>query len=381
MATTRDYYEILGVKKAASADEIKKAYRKQAMKYHPDRNQGDAAAETKFKEATEAYEVLSDQQKRQAYDQFGHAGVGAGVGQGGFRKSHAYNDFQDIFGDFGDFFDEIFGGGGGRRGGGGRSRVSRGSDLQMEVDITLEEAFRGTDKEIEIPKHVGCETCGGSGCSPGSSPDMCSQCEGTGQIHMSQGFFSISRTCNRCGGVGKIIKNPCVQCHGSGRVQKRHKVKVKVPAGSMTGLKLKLTGEGESGANNGPSGDLYIVLVVRKHQIFEREGDHLICDLPISMTQAALGAEASVPSMDGKLKFKIPVGTQTGKIFKMSGKGMPSLRGYGNGDLLVRVNVETPTKLNAEQKRLLEEFAKISGEESHPQTQSFFEKVKTVLGA
>jgi molecular chaperone DnaJ len=379
MADKRDYYELLGVSRSASKEEIKKAYRKQALKFHPDRNPGDKAAEDKFKEATEAYEVLSDPQKRQNYDQYGHAGVsGSQFGGGGFGRA-AYNDFQDIFGGFGDIFEEIFGGGR-ASGRSGRSRVRRGEDLRFQLDITLEEAYKGTDKQIEVPRQVSCEKCSGSGCAPGYNPESCSQCGGSGQVNLTQGFFSISRPCNRCGGRGQVIKNPCVACNGSGRVHKRRKVNVKIPPGAMSGLKLKVSGEGEAGYNGGPAGDLYLVLHVEDHPIFSREGDDLLCEIPISFTQATLGTELKVPTLNGRVNMKIPAGTQTGKIFRLAGKGMPNLRGYAHGDHLVRVVIETPTKLSAEQRKLLEEFAKISGEETYPRSQSFLDKVKQVFG-
>lgn len=372
MAEKRDYYEVLNVKKNAGKEEIKKAYRKLAMKYHPDRNPDDKTAEEKFREAAEAYDVLSDDTKRQKYDQFGHAGLGGG----GFDGGAAYRDFQDIFGGFGDIFEEFFGGGGRRS----SSRARRGDSLRYDLEITLDEAYSGTEKEIEIPRQEQCDTCSGSGCAKGYEPEICPQCGGTGQIHVTQGFFSISRPCNRCGGQGKTIKNPCVSCHGSGLRMKERKVKVKVPAGSMTGLKLKMAGEGESGVNGGPPGDLYIVISVQPHPIFERDGENLICEIPISITQAALGAEINVPTLTESVNMKIPPGTQTGKVFKLNGKGMPNLRGYGHGDQLVRVFVETPTKLNARQRELLEEFAEISGEHTNPKSNSFFDKVKHVFG-
>ncbi|MGI6454611.1 MAG: molecular chaperone DnaJ [bacterium] len=375
MADKRDYYEVLGIRKDASKDEIKKAYRKLALQYHPDRNQGDKDAEDKFKEATEAYEVLSDPEKRAKYDRFGHAGVNGGFG--GFGGGAAFRDFQDIFGGFGDIFEEFFGGATGRHSG---NRAQRGDSLQMNLVISLSEAFRGVEKEINVPKQDTCDACSGSGCVPGYTPDTCPQCHGSGQMNYSQGFFSISRPCNRCGGKGQIIKNPCVKCHGSGRVLKEKKVKVKVPPGSMTGLKLKVTGEGEPGYHGGPAGDLYIVIGVEHHDFFEREGDDLICEVPVSIAQAALGADIKVPTMDGQVTMKIPAGTQTGKTFRLAGKGMPSLRGYRQGDQLVKVFVETPTRLSARQRELLEEFAKISGEETHPRTNSFFDKVKQVFG-
>ena len=374
MAEKRDFYEVLGVNRTASLEEIKKAYRKLAMQFHPDRNPS-KEAEEKFKEATEAYDVLSDNEKRHKYDQYGHAGVGlGGFGSGDFGGA-AFRDFQDIFGDFSDFFGEFFGGGRARS----RHRAHRGEDLHYELEISLQDAYRSIEKEIKVPRQVACDGCNGSGCAGGHIPESCPQCGGTGQIHVTQGFFSISRTCNRCSGAGQVITNPCVKCHGSGRMLQKRKVTVKVPPGAITGLKLKLTGEGEAGYKGGPTGDLYIVILVAPHPIFERDGDNLVCDLPISIIQAALGAEASVPSLDGTVKFKIPQGTQTGKVFRIAGKGMPSLRSYGNGDLLIRVVVETPTRLSAQQRQLLEEFARISGEETHPQSQSFFDKMKQMF--
>ncbi|MEW6235779.1 MAG: molecular chaperone DnaJ [Candidatus Omnitrophota bacterium] len=376
MAGKRDYYEVLGVSKNASQDEIKKAYRKLALKYHPDRNPDDKDAVEKFKEATEAYEVLGDDSKRRDYDQFGHAGVG-GAGFGG-PGGAAFRDFQDIFGDFGDIFGEFFGGGRSRPR--SRSRARRGDDLRYDLEISLIEAYKGVEKQIEVPRQTSCDACGGNGCATGSQPSTCPQCNGRGQINMAQGFFSISRTCNRCGGIGTVITNPCVKCHGTGRVMHRSKVKIKIPPGTMTGLKLKVAGEGEAGYFGGPPGDLYIVLLVAPHPIFEREGEDLVCEVPISIAQASLGAELRVPTLEGSVKMKVPAGTQTGKVFRLSGKGMPSLRGYGQGDQLVRVLVETPTRLTARQRELLEEFATISGEETNPQSRSFFDKVKQVFG-
>jgi len=381
MADKRDYYDILGVKRESSPDEIKKSYRKQALKYHPDRNQNNKKAEAKFKEATEAYEVLSDAEKRRNYDQFGHAGVGQGGFGGGGHGDAAFRDFQDIFGGFGDIFDEIFGGGGGGRSRrGSQSRTSRGDDLRYDLRVSLEDAYKGVDKPIEVPKQVACDACSGSGCAPGHKPGVCPQCNGTGQTRLSQGFFSISRTCNRCNGTGQIIKNPCVKCHGNGRIMSRRRVNVKVPPGSMTGLKLKITGEGEAGFNGGPPGDLYIVLTVQDHPLFQRDGDDLICEVPISFPQAALGAELKVPTLEGNISMKVPTGSQTGQMFRLSGRGMPSIRGYGQGDQLVRIVVETPTRLTPRQREILDEFAQISGEETNPHTSSFFDKVKQVFG-
>lgn len=381
MAEKRDYYEVLGVSRNASKDEIKKAYRKLALKYHPDRNAGDKKAEEKFKEGTEAYEVLANEEKRRMYDQLGHAGVGAG-GPGGFEfTGQAFTDFSDIFGDFTDLFEGLFGGFGVRGRTRARSRARRGDDLRYDLQITLNEAYSGTEKRIEIPKQASCETCNGNGCAPGSQPETCPQCRGTGQVTVSQGFFSISRTCSRCGGRGSTIVSPCISCHGSGRAFKRQRVSIKIPPGSDTGVKLKILAEGEAGVGGGPPGDLYIFLTVGPHPLFVREGDDVLCEVPISITQAALGTELKVPTPDGaRARLKIPAGTQAGKIFRLRGRGMPSLRGYGRGDELVRVMVETPTKLTSHQRQLLKELARISGEESHPQSKSFFNKVKQVLG-
>jgi len=378
MATTskRDFYEVLGVERDATIDALKKAYRKLALQYHPDRNSGDPEAEEMFKEATQAYEVLSDPNKRESYDRFGHQGVQGGFG-GGFN-AEAFSDFGDIFGNFSEFFDEIFGGS--RRGSSRAGGVARGGDLRYDVEITLEEAATGIEKTIEVPRHEACETCDGNGCAPGTSPVTCTNCHGAGQVRFSQGFFSISRPCPRCGGRGASIESPCSGCSGSGRFLTRRKLTVKVPAGTDTGLRLKVSGEGEGGIRGGPPGDLYIFLAVRPHEIFDRDGDDIICEVPISFIQAALGAEIEVPTLSGKARMKVPAGTQTHKIFRLRGKGLPNLRGHGGGDLFARVVVETPTKLNARQKELLEEFAKISGEQHNPIIQGFFEKVKDVFG-
>lgn len=375
--TKRDYYEVLGVSKGVTQEELKKAYRKLALQYHPDRNQGNPEAEEKFKEATEAYEVLSDARKREAYDRFGHQGLDGGFG-GGFNPE-AFRDFSDIFGgfgDFGEFFEGLFGGG--RRG--GRTAVNRGEDLRYDLELTLEEVGKETEKTIEIPRHETCESCSGSGCAPGTNPSPCSQCGGVGQVRFSQGFFSITRPCPRCGGRGQTIDTPCTSCNGSGRTLKRKKLSVKIPLGADTGLRLKVTGEGERGVQGGPSGDLYIFIVVRPHDLFQRDGDDIVCDVPISFTQAALGAEIEVPNLYGKSRMKIPAGTQTHKMFRLRGKGIPNLRSRTPGDQYVRVIVETPTKLSARQKDLLEEFAAESGEQHHPLAKGFFDKVKEMLG-
>jgi len=372
----RDYYEVLGVNRNATTEDLKKSYRKLALKYHPDRNQGDAEAEEKFKEATEAYEILSDQKKREAYDRFGHQGVQGGFG-GGFN-TEAFNDFGDIFGDFSEFFDSFFGGSGRRtRTAGG---ATRGEDLRYDLRLTLEEVAEGIEKNIEVPRHETCDKCDGNGCAPGTSPVTCSQCSGAGQVRYSQGFFSLSRPCPRCGGQGQQIDSPCTSCTGSGRLLQRKKLAVKIPAGSDTGLRLKVSNEGERGRRGGPPGDLYIFIGVQPHELFKREEDDVICEVPVSFVQAALGAEIEVPTLFGRARMKVPAGTQTHKMFRLRGKGLPNLYQNGRGDQYVRVVVETPTKLNADQKELLEEFAKVSGEQHNPITQGFFDKVKDMLG-
>jgi molecular chaperone DnaJ len=376
----RDYYEVLGVEKSASQDDLKKAYRKLALKYHPDRNPGDAEAEEKFKEATEAYEVLSDKQKRQAYDQFGHQGVSGGFGPGGFNPEN-FRDFGDIFGDFGDFgdfFESLFGGG--RRTRRGRGGAMRGEDLRYDLELNLEEVATGVEKTIEVPRHEVCEACEGTGCAPGTSPTTCSQCHGAGQVSYSQGFFSVSRPCPRCGGRGQTIETPCTTCSGAGRVLKRKKLSVKIPAGASTGLRLKVSGEGERGVRGGPPGDLYLFIFVRPHELFQRDEDDIVCEVPISFAQAALGAEIEVPTLFGKARMKVPAGTQTHKKFRLRGKGLPNLRHQGQGDQYVRVIVETPTKLTQRQKELLQELGTLSGEKHHPISEGFFEKVKDMFG-
>lgn len=362
----RDYYEVLGVHKNASDTEIKKAFRKQAMQHHPDRNPDNQEAAEKFKEASEAYEVLSDAQKRAKYDQFGHAAFeGMGGGPGGFGGQ----DFSDIFGDiFGDFF--------GGAAGHGRARASRGADLRYNMTVSFEDAAFGTETSIKIPKTEPCPTCSGTGSKPGTQPKTCPQCRGTGQTQFRQGFFSISRTCNACRGEGRIITDPCTECRGRKYIEREKTLSVKIPAGVETGSRLRLTGEGEPGMMGGPPGDLYIVIGVREHPIFVREGDDIHCEVPISFVTAALGGEIEVPTLVEKATLKIPAGAQTGKVFRLKGKGIANVRGYGIGDELVTVLVETPTNLTARQKELLAEFAKLSGEDAHPMSKGFFDKVK-----
>ncbi|NQX87779.1 MAG: molecular chaperone DnaJ [Halioglobus sp.] len=365
----RDYYEVLGVDKGADEREIKKAYRRVAMKHHPDRNPDDPQAESKFKEASEAYEVLSDGSKRSAYDQFGHAGVDPNTGGGGFGGGN----FSDIFGDV---FGDIFGGGGGGR---GYSGPQRGSDLRYTLDISLEDAVKGTTVEIRVPSLSTCDVCDGSGAKPGSSPVTCGTCGGVGQVRMQQGLFQVQQTCPTCRGRGKIISEPCTACHGQGRVEKTKTLSVKVPPGVDTGDRIRLSGEGEAGPEGGPSGDLFVQMSIRQHPIFERDGKNLYCEMPITFVDAALGGELDVPTLDGRVKLKIPAETQTGKLFRLRSKGVKPVRGGSVGDLLVRVEVETPVKLNKQQKGLLEELGASLGEggKSHsPRQSTWFEGVK-----
>jgi len=361
----RDYYEILGVGKSAADTEIKRAYRALAVKYHPDKNPGDAAAEDKFKEAAEAYSVLSDAQKRASYDRFGHQGVGAGGVDPGF------SNIEDIFEVFG--FGDMFGQRQGRR-----STVQRGSDLRFDLEITLEEAATGKDEKLRIPRLESCEECKGSGAEKGSTAETCVTCGGAGQTRYSQGFFSVMRTCANCGGAGKIIKSPCKKCSGAGRVEKEKTIEIKIPAGVETGSRLRVTGEGEGGVNGGTSGDLFVVLHVAEHKRFERQGANLYSAVPITFAQAALGAEVRVDTLDGDQELKIPAGTQTGSVFRVKAQGIPVLGGRGKGDLFVSVTIITPKTLTKEQRNLLEQLAKI--EDVDFADPSFVSKVRNIFG-
>jgi len=349
-AAKKDYYEVLGVNRDAGDEEIKKSFKKLAMKFHPDRNPDNPKAEESFKEAKEAYEILSDEQKRAAYDQYGHAGVDQSMGGGGFSGFNSGN-FSDAFGDI---FGDIFGGGGGGRN--QRSNVYRGADLRYNLEISLEDAAKGTETKIRIPVQTNCETCHGSGARPGTSPVTCTTCNGHGQVRMQQGFFSVQQTCPKCHGSGKMVKEPCPTCHGGGRVKQNKTLNVKIPAGVDEGDRIRLSGEGEAGVNGGPTGDLYVVVHLKEHAIFQREGANLHCEMPISFSTAALGGEIEVPTLDGAAKMKIPSETQTGSVFRLRGKGIKPLRSSEHGDLMVHVVVETPVRLTEKQKELLREF-------------------------
>jgi molecular chaperone DnaJ len=377
----RDYYEVLGVAKNASDEDIKKAYRKLAMKHHPDRNQGDAAkdAEARFKEAKEAYEMLSDAQKRAAYDQYGHAGVDPNMRGPGGPGGEGFGGFAEAFGDiFGDVFGQARGG----RGGGGR-QVYRGADLSYAMEVTLEEAASGKDAQIRIPTWEDCDTCHGSGAKPGTSAKTCGTCNGAGVVQMRQGFFSVQQTCPHCRGTGKIIPEPCTACHGAGRIKKQKTLEVKIPAGIDDGMRIRSAGNGEPGTNGGPSGDLFIEIRLRKHDIFERDGDDLHCQVPISFTTAALGGEIEVPTLSGKAAIDIPEGTQAGKQFRLRGKGIKGVRSSYPGDLYCHVAIETPVKLTEHQRKLLKELddsLQKGGAKHSPSGESWTDKLKGFFG-
>ena len=364
----RDYYEVLGVGRDVTAQDLKSAYRKVALQHHPDRNPGNAEAEEKFKEATEAYEVLSDPDKRAHYDRFGHSkNPFEGFGGAGFGGASINDIFGEIFGD-------IFGGGRQRRGG-----KSRGADLRYNLEISFEEAAFGCEVQVRIPRPKKCEACEGTG-SKDRQVRTCPTCGGAGEVRFTQGFFAVTRACTTCSGSGQVVANPCASCRGAGRVEAESTLSVKIPGGVDTGTRVRLAGEGEPGSHSGPPGDLYVVVHVREHPLFVREDYEVLCEVPISFTQAALGAQIDVPTLDGKVKMKVPSGTQTGKVFRLKGKGIPHLHGSSRGDQHVRVLVETPTELSKQQRELLEKFAEIAGEDTHPQTKSFFAKVRELFG-
>lgn len=392
MATKRDYYEILGVPKGTSAEEMKKAYRKLAVKFHPDKNPGDKEAEDKFKELGEAYDVLSDPEKRAAYDRFGHQAFaggggprGGGFGGGGAGGFHdPFDIFREVFGSSGGagaggaggIFEQFFGGAAGGGGRADRDGKQRGSDLRYDLQITLEEAARGVEKEIEVSKLDPCGTCSGSGAEAGSKAVTCPQCSGRGQVVSSRGFFQVSQTCPRCRGTGQVVERPCRKCGGEGRTEQTSRIKLRIPPGIEDGSRLRSVRNGEAGIRGGAPGDLYVVIHLKEHSIFERDGEALFCEVPLSFTTAALGGELEVPTLAGKANVKIPAGTQSGTVFKLRGKGMPILNSSHMGDLMVRVAVEVPTKLNSEQRKKLEELAELMGDENRPLHQSFFEKAK-----
>ncbi len=372
----RDFYEVLGVSRGASADEIKKAYRKKAKELHPDRNKDNPNAETQFKEVGEAYDVLKDADKRAAYDRFGHAAFEGGMGGGARPGGPGQGDFASAFSDV---FDDLFGDfmGGQRGGAGGRQRAARGSDLRYNLRVTLEDAYSGLQKSITVPTSVQCGSCNGSGAEGGAEPTTCPTCSGMGKVRAQQGFFTVERTCPTCSGLGQTIKNPCKGCGGAGRVEKERALSVNIPAGVETGTRIRLSGEGEAGLRGGPPGDLYIFIEVAKHKLFDRDENHLFCHVPVSMTTAALGGDLEVPTIDGgRARVKIPAGSQAGRQMRLRGKGMPALRGGGAGDMFIELAVETPVNLTSRQKEILKEFDSLS-EDNNPESKSFFSSVKT----
>ncbi len=379
----RDYYEVLGINRGASQEEIKKAFRRLALKYHPDKNPDNEEAEASFKEASEAYEILSDSQKRATYDQFGHAGIDATFAGGGFNWSDFthFNEFSDLFENLGDLLrgfgvgEDVFGGGWS----GGRNGPRRGSHLQHEITIDFKEAAFGAEKKIEVSRYEICGTCNGSGAKPGSKKTECPACKGRGQILTSGGFFNIARPCSNCNGEGRIIKSPCLKCHGQGRVRVTRKIKVRIPAGIQNANRLRIQGEGESGMRGGGRGDLYLYINVKPHPIFKRDGYDIICEVPLTFPQAVFGAEIEVPTLEGMIMMKVPQGTQSGKIFKLKGRGIPRLDGYGKGDEFVRVIMETPVNLNKRQRELLKAFAEACGDNVTPMSKSFMESVRRLF--
>ena len=381
MADKRDYYEVLGVSRNATADDLKKAYRKLAVKYHPDKNPDDKSAEEKFKEVSEAYDVLNDDQKRAAYDRYGHAAFAGGMGGGGAGggRQDPFDIFREVFGGGGGVFESFFGGGGGssqRRSGGSQ----RGADLRYALEITLEEAAHGAEKEIEYERLVSCKTCTGSGSTSGSGKKTCRTCGGAGQVISSRGFFQVHQTCPDCARTGETITDPCKPCRGVGRVKERTRVRLRIPAGIEEGSRLRSQGNGDTGTTGGAAGDLYVVIHLKPHEVFQRDGDDLHCEMPMSFTTAALGGELTVPTIEGKATVKIPAGTQSGTTFRLRGKGLKHLGGNNSGDLYVHVQIAVPTKLSSEQKSKLQEFAHLLGENASEMEESFFEKAKKFFG-
>lgn len=376
------YYEILGVPKGATQDEIKKAYRKKALQFHPDKNPGDVEAEAKFKEVSEAYEVLSDAKKREMYDRYGkdaaRAGAGAHGGQGFASMDEALRTFMGAFGSGGSdsIFDAFFGGGGGGFGGGG-PQMHQGASKKVNIHINFEEAAKGVDKELAITNYIACATCSGSGAASAKGVKPCTKCGGSGQVYQSRGFFSMSTTCPQCHGEGRIITDPCKECQGQGRVKEKRKVKVHIPAGVDTGMRLKMSGYGDAGEGGGPAGDLYVFIQVEPHEVFKRHGDDLLLEVPIGFSEAALGCKKEIPTLTGSCRITIPEGTQNGKVLRVRSEGFPNVHGQGKGDLLVSINVETPTKLSERQKELLREFGELEGVHNHPSKRTFMEKLKS----
>lgn len=382
----RDYYEVLGVPRTASAEELKKAYRRLAMQHHPDRNQGDKGAELKFKEISEAYEVLSDENKRRQYDQYGHDGMRSAFGPGGFDFSRDFthvSDLQDLFGSLfgesGSVFEDIFGGGGGRRG--SRTGPQQGSDLRFDLEIEFDEAVFGSHREITLPITEQCVTCGGSGSEAGSSEETCKQCGGRGAVVASSGFFQVRQTCQVCGGKGRVITKPCRECHGTGRQKTRKRLTLRIPPGVETGSRLRLAGRGEGGVRGGGSGDLYVILHVKPHAFFHREGNDLYCEVPVPFDVAALGGDVEVPTLEGMARLRIEAGTESGKVFRLRGKGAPSVEGYGSGDLHVKATIEVPSRLSSKQRKSLREFADQCNEDNYPMVRKLHEQAVAFMKA
>jgi molecular chaperone DnaJ len=378
MSAKRDLYEVLGVSKTASKEEIKKAYRKLAMQHHPDKNQGNKESEALFKEASHAADILLDDNKRKTYDQFGHEGPQMGGGPGGFSGGFS-GDFGDLGDIFGDIFGDMLGGRGRGRGRGGRSRAQMGDDLQTELSVNFKEAAFGCEKEVHLNRSVMCGDCHGSGAKKGSGPTTCDMCHGHGEVRRQQGFFTIAQPCPKCQGTGQVIKDACQTCHGKGRTKKREKLSVKVPAGINEGQRLKLSGQGDSGLNGGPSGDLYVLIQLEPHEFFTRDDFDVLCEVPISFSQAALGADIEVPTLEGRVSMKIPEGTQSGQKMKLRNKGITKLGGYGFGDQIITIHVETPSKLTKEQREIFNRLAELEQNTSNPMSKGFFEKVRDLF--